>query len=264
MLPVHYRLLTALMETIGAPIKLTVAAAAAHDTGFRARVILFAQAFHRMNVRLHRKLDTRHRPGHHRNLPIRPLNEESAVDMAAHLVGEIFVFGVGGSIIVAEVAKQGWAEARKEEEHRRDVEEASARHQYLEHEIQLARERLVQVQASLDVDEALLPPLPPRTPSVAHDRSREIGGGGGRWGQERQGREEEEEEEEEHERRDGEGSQGQEGLDEVREREKERTVERREKEERRHEEEREEEEKRRMGFFMPRVLSTDFGFGPPM
>ncbi|CAI5938881.1 unnamed protein product [Closterium sp. NIES-65] len=128
MLPVHLRLMAALVETIGAPIKLTVAAAAAHDTGFREKVILLAQAFHRMNVRLHRRLDTRQHARQHRHLPIRPLNEERAVDLAAHLLGELFVFGMGGSIIVAEVAKQGRAEARKEEAHRREVQEATTRH----------------------------------------------------------------------------------------------------------------------------------------
>ncbi|CAI5504351.1 unnamed protein product [Closterium sp. Naga37s-1] len=113
MLPVHLRLLAALVETIGAPIKLTVAAAAAHDTGFREKVILLAQvgvllakvcsqAFHRMNVRLHRRLDTRQHDRQHRHLPIRPLNEEGAVDLAAHLLGELFVFGVRWEVVGGE------------------------------------------------------------------------------------------------------------------------------------------------------------------
>ncbi|CAI5980752.1 unnamed protein product [Closterium sp. NIES-64] len=351
MLPVHLRLMAALVETIGAPIKLTVAAAAAHDTGFREKVILLAQvctlsdalsdalsgvlsdalsgvlsgvsraltlapghnikatsclcvphsspdrlpgllpafhrmnvrvqrrldaqAFHRMNVRLHRRLDTRQHARQHRHLPIRPLNEERAVDLAAHLLGELFVFGMGGSIIVAEVAKQGRAEARKEEAHRREVQEATTRHRYLQQEMFVARERLMQAQHSLGVDDTALPPLPPLPHSLTHTRGkhRHLGSGVGGLEEEEKGREEGEDgwreeeegvdEEEEHAGRMG-GGEGQEGLDAVREREMERTVERQEEEERREEEAREEEEKRRMGFFMPRVLSADFGFGPPM
>ncbi|CAI7842658.1 unnamed protein product [Closterium sp. NIES-54] len=153
-------------------------------------------------------------------------------------------------------------------------QEATTRHRYLQQEMLQARERLVQVQHSLGVDDTALPPLPllPHSLTPVRKRPRHVGSGGGgleeeekgseegedRWRREEEGIDEEPEEE-------GmlDGREGQEGLDAVRERE-ERTVERQEKEERRDEEAREEEEKRRMGFFMPRVLSADFGFGPPM
>ncbi|XP_028088888.1 OPA3-like protein isoform X7 [Camellia sinensis] len=53
--------------------------------------------------------------GHATDVAIRPLNEEKAVQAAADLLGELFVFTVAGAAVIFEVQRSSRSEARKEE-----------------------------------------------------------------------------------------------------------------------------------------------------
>ncbi|CAI9089291.1 OLC1v1023843C4 [Oldenlandia corymbosa var. corymbosa] len=74
-------------------------------------------ANHRLTTKLQRRIY-----GHATDVAIRPLNEEKAVQAAADLLGELFVFTVAGAAVIMEVQRSSRAEARKEALRRQEIE----------------------------------------------------------------------------------------------------------------------------------------------
>ncbi|CAL5391517.1 unnamed protein product [Camellia sinensis] len=85
---------------------------------FRQLIVNIAQANHRFMTNMQRRIY-----GHATDVAIRPLNEEKAVQAAADLLGELFVFtldydcgrNVAGAAVIFEVQRSSRSEARKEE-----------------------------------------------------------------------------------------------------------------------------------------------------
>ncbi|KAE9456079.1 hypothetical protein C3L33_12023, partial [Rhododendron williamsianum] len=87
----------------------------------------FCQANHRFSVNVQRRIY-----GRATDVTIRPLNEEKAVQAAADLVGELFLFTVvlimaaddlvAGSAIIFEVQRSARSEARKEEKRKQEIQ----------------------------------------------------------------------------------------------------------------------------------------------
>ncbi|WP_411024370.1 OPA3 family protein, partial [Salmonella sp. s58760] len=51
-----------------------------------------------------------------RGSAIKPLNEESAAELGAELLGESIIFLIGGGCLIIEYSRQAWNSRRKEEE----------------------------------------------------------------------------------------------------------------------------------------------------
>ncbi|KAJ0111023.1 hypothetical protein Patl1_02368 [Pistacia atlantica] len=78
---------TLALRTFSKPIANRFKKEASIHPKFRQFIINFAQANHRFTTNMQRRIY-----GHSTNVAIRPLNEEKAVQAAADLVGELFVF----------------------------------------------------------------------------------------------------------------------------------------------------------------------------
>ncbi|EPS64848.1 hypothetical protein M569_09932 [Genlisea aurea] len=94
---------------------------------FRESIINIAQANHRLSTNIQRQIY-----GHATNAAIRPLNEDKAVQAAADLVGELFIFMVAGVAVIFEVQRSARSEARKEEHRRQEIEQLKRRQDELE------------------------------------------------------------------------------------------------------------------------------------
>ncbi|KAG2578246.1 OPA3-like protein isoform X2 [Panicum virgatum] len=78
---------TLLLKTMSKPIATRLKTEASRHPKFRQLIISLAQANHRISTNIQRRVY-----GHATNVEIRPLNEEKAVQAAADLIGELFVF----------------------------------------------------------------------------------------------------------------------------------------------------------------------------
>ncbi|RCV06144.1 hypothetical protein SETIT_1G139900v2 [Setaria italica] len=78
---------TLLLKTMSKPIATRLKTEASRHPKFRQLIINLAQANHRISTNIQRRVY-----GHATNVEIRPLNEEKAVQAAADLIGELFVF----------------------------------------------------------------------------------------------------------------------------------------------------------------------------
>ncbi|KAL0302092.1 UNVERIFIED_CONTAM: hypothetical protein Sangu_2500800 [Sesamum angustifolium] len=87
-LPV-FKLGTLALKTLCKPIGNRIKKEAGFNPRFRQSIINIAQANHRLTTTLQRRIY-----GHATDVAIRPLNEEKAVQAAADLLGELFVFTV--------------------------------------------------------------------------------------------------------------------------------------------------------------------------
>nr|TKW16810.1 hypothetical protein SEVIR_5G324400v2 [Setaria viridis] len=98
-----------------------IAARLKHNAGihpkFRGFIIGIAQANHRFTTNMQRRLY-----GRATDIHIRPLNEEKAIQAAADLLGELFVFSVAGAAIIYEVQRSARSEAKKEEARKQEME----------------------------------------------------------------------------------------------------------------------------------------------
>ncbi|XP_042486137.1 OPA3-like protein [Macadamia integrifolia] len=81
---------TLALKTLCKPIAGRLKKEAGLHPRFRQLIINFAQANHRFQTNMQRRIY-----GHATDVAIRPLNEEKAVQAAADLLGELFVFSVG-------------------------------------------------------------------------------------------------------------------------------------------------------------------------
>ncbi|XP_031380704.1 OPA3-like protein isoform X2 [Punica granatum] len=97
---------------------------------FRQLIISIAQANHRFATQVQRRIY-----GRATDVEIRPLNEEKAVQAAADLIGELFVFTVAGAAIIFEVQRSSRSEARKEEMRRQEIEAMKQRDEELSTEV---------------------------------------------------------------------------------------------------------------------------------
>ncbi|CAI9089290.1 OLC1v1023843C3 [Oldenlandia corymbosa var. corymbosa] len=108
---------TLALKTLCKPIAKRIKKEAGFHPQFRLVITNLAQANHRLTTKLQRRIY-----GHATDVAIRPLNEEKAVQAAADLLGELFVFTVAGAAVIMEVQRSSRAEARKEALRRQEIE----------------------------------------------------------------------------------------------------------------------------------------------
>ncbi|CAM8985880.1 unnamed protein product [Rhodiola kirilowii] len=105
------------LKTLAKPIAAKLKQQAGVHPRFRQLIINIAQANHRITTNTQRRIY-----GHATDVEIRPLNEEKAVQAAVDLFGELFIFSVGGAVVIFEVQRSSRSEARKEEMRRNELE----------------------------------------------------------------------------------------------------------------------------------------------
>ncbi|XVF18763.1 hypothetical protein REPUB_Repub11eG0051300 [Reevesia pubescens] len=133
---------TLAIRTFSKPIADKLKKGAGLHPTFRDFIINVAQANHRFSTRMQRRIY-----GRSTDILIRPLNEERAVQAAAGLLGELFVFTVAGAAIIYEVHRNSRAEARKEEQRKREIEALTQKSRNLEKEVEDLRQKLQQIEA---------------------------------------------------------------------------------------------------------------------
>ncbi|XWS54120.1 hypothetical protein CRYUN_Cryun10bG0061200 [Craigia yunnanensis] len=84
--------------------------------------------------------------GHATEVAIRPLDEEKAVQAAADLLGELFVFTVAGAAVIFEVQRSSRSEARKEELRKQELEEMKQRDKDLAREVELLKQKIEELE----------------------------------------------------------------------------------------------------------------------
>lgn len=131
-----------------------IAARLKHNAGihpkFRGFIIGLAQVNHRFTTNMQRRLY-----GRATDIHIRPLNEEKAIQAAADLLGELFVFSVAGTAIIYEVQRSARAEARKEEIRKQEIEARKQRIEELASEVQMMKKRISEIERQQDERRAL-------------------------------------------------------------------------------------------------------------
>ncbi|KAI3834584.1 hypothetical protein MKW92_047262 [Papaver armeniacum] len=132
---------TLLLKTACKPIATRLKVEAGKHPSFRQLIINFAQTNHRFTTTVQRRIY-----GHATDVAIRPLNEEKAVQAAADLLGEMFVFSVAGAAIIFEVQRSARSEARKEELRKQELEEIKQREQILERELEFIKGKLAELE----------------------------------------------------------------------------------------------------------------------
>nr|POE66274.1 opa3-like protein [Quercus suber] len=108
---------------------------------FRHFIIDFAQANHRFTTKMQRRIY-----GQATNAAIRPLNEEKAVQAAADLLGELFIFTVAGAAVIFEVQRSSRSEARKEELRKQELQAMKQRDDDLTKEVELLRHKIEELE----------------------------------------------------------------------------------------------------------------------
>ncbi|XP_027347067.1 optic atrophy 3 protein homolog [Abrus precatorius] len=135
------KLATLALRTACKPIANRLKKEASYHPRFRNFIISIAQANHRLTTRVQRRIY-----GHATDVAIRPLNEEKAVQAAADMLGELFVFSVAGAAIIFEVQRSSRSEARKEELRKQEIQEIKTRSEELAKEIELVAQKLEEVE----------------------------------------------------------------------------------------------------------------------
>ncbi|KAL9379906.1 hypothetical protein Peur_028388 [Populus x canadensis] len=132
---------TLALKTFCKPIANRLKKEAGLHPKFRHFIINMAQANHRFTTKMQRRIY-----GHSVDAVIRPLDEEKAVQAAADLIGELFVFSVAGAAVIFEVQRSSRSEARKEEKQRQEIEAMMQRDEELAKEIQVLKQKLDEVE----------------------------------------------------------------------------------------------------------------------
>ncbi|WMV39296.1 hypothetical protein MTR67_032681 [Solanum verrucosum] len=135
-LPV-FKLGTLALKSFCKPIGNRIKKEAGYHPRFRNFIINIAQANHRLSTKLQRRIY-----GHATDVAIRPLNEDKAVQAAADLLGELFVFSVAGVAVIFEVQRNSRSEARKEEVRRKELEALKQRDDELSRELEFLKNRI--------------------------------------------------------------------------------------------------------------------------
>ncbi|XP_023554627.1 optic atrophy 3 protein homolog [Cucurbita pepo subsp. pepo] len=129
------------LKTICKPIANRLKKEAGLHPKFRQYIINIAQANHRFSTNVQRRIY-----GHATDAAIRPLNEEKAVQAAADLLGELFVFTVAGAAVIFEVQRNSRSEARKEELRRQELEAMKQRDDDLAREIEILKQKIEELE----------------------------------------------------------------------------------------------------------------------
>ncbi|KAJ6884805.1 optic atrophy 3 protein [Populus alba x Populus x berolinensis] len=132
---------TLALKTFCKPIANRLKKEAGLHPKFRHFIINMAQANHRFTTKMQRRIY-----GHSVDAVIRPLDEEKAVQAAADLIGEFFVFSVAGAAVIFEVQRSSRSEVRKEEKQRQEIEAMMQRDEELAKEIQVLKQKLDEVE----------------------------------------------------------------------------------------------------------------------
>ncbi|XP_043688076.1 OPA3-like protein [Telopea speciosissima] len=132
---------TLALKTLCKPIAGRLKKEAGLHPRFRQLIINFAQANHRFQTNVQRRIY-----GHATDVAIRPLNEEKAVQAAADLLGELFVFSVAGAAVIFEVQRSSRSEARKEELRKQELEAFKQKDEELAREVELLKHRLEELE----------------------------------------------------------------------------------------------------------------------
>jgi len=132
---------TLLLKTMSKPIATRLKTEASRHPKFRQLIINLAQANHRISTNIQRRVY-----GHATNVEIRPLNEEKAVQAAADLIGELFVFSVAGAAVIFEVQRSVRSEARKEEARKNEIEAIRQKEDQLAEEILTMKQKLSELE----------------------------------------------------------------------------------------------------------------------
>lgn len=128
-------------RTLSKPIAARLKYNAGIHPKFRGLIIGIAQANHRFTTNMHRRVY-----GRATDIHIRPLNEEKAIQAAADLLGELFVFSVAGAAIIYEVQRSARSEARKEEVRSQEFEAIKKREEQLALELQLIKQKISEME----------------------------------------------------------------------------------------------------------------------
>ncbi|GMG98554.1 hypothetical protein Nepgr_000394 [Nepenthes gracilis] len=132
---------TLALRTICKPIANRLKKEAGLHPKFRHVIVNIAQANHRFTTQIQRRIY-----GHRTDIEIHPLNEEKAVQAAADLLGELFVFTVAGAAVIFEVQRSAKSEARKEEMRRRELEAIKQRDEDLSKEVEVLKQKLEELE----------------------------------------------------------------------------------------------------------------------
>ncbi|CAH8355477.1 unnamed protein product [Eruca vesicaria subsp. sativa] len=132
---------TLLVKTISKPLASQLKHQAKVHPRFRQSIINFAQRNHRITTQIQRRIY-----GHATDVEIRPLNEEKAVQAAVDLIGELFIFAVGGGVVIFEVQRSSRSEARKEEARKQELEELRIKDEELEKKVAELQSKLAEVE----------------------------------------------------------------------------------------------------------------------
>ncbi|KAI3939613.1 hypothetical protein MKX01_038568 [Papaver californicum] len=161
MLPV-VKLGSLVLRTICKPIANRLKVAAGKHPRFREYIISIAQIVFRRDGRVvdSSGLENRYSSlfnrftttvqrriyGHATDVEIRPLNEEKAVQAAADLLGEMFVFSLAGAAIIFEVQRSARSEARKEELRKQELEAIKQKEENLERALEFIKGKLAELE----------------------------------------------------------------------------------------------------------------------
>lgn len=132
---------TLVLKMMAKPIAVRLKTEASRHPQFRQLIINLAQANHRISTNIQRRIY-----GHSTLVEIRPLNEEKAVQAAADLIGELFVFSVAGAVVVFEVQRSARSENRKEEARKKEVEELIRKEDQMAQEIETLKLKLTELE----------------------------------------------------------------------------------------------------------------------
>lgn len=132
---------TLALKSICKPIGKRIKKEAGLHPQFRHLIINLAQANHRLTTRVQRQIY-----GRATDVAIRPLNEEKAVQAAADLLGELFVFTVAGVAVILEVQRSARSEARKEELRRRELQAMKQRDDDLSSKVDVLKHRIEELE----------------------------------------------------------------------------------------------------------------------
>ncbi|KAI3935752.1 hypothetical protein MKX01_032936 [Papaver californicum] len=140
MLPVE-KFGSLVLKTICKPVASRLKKAAGKHPRFREYIITIAQKNHRFTTTVQSRIY-----GHAPDVAIQPLNKEEAVQAAADLLGEIFVFSVAGAAIIFGVQRSARSEARKEELRKQELEAIKQKEENLEKELEFTRGKLAELE----------------------------------------------------------------------------------------------------------------------
>ncbi|XXG66767.1 hypothetical protein AAC387_Pa06g0275 [Persea americana] len=134
---------TLALRTFCKPIASRLKKEAGRHARFRQFIINLAQANHRFTTNMQRRIY-----GHATNVEIRPLNEEKAVQAAADLLGELFVFSVAGAAVIFEVQRSSRSEARKEELRKRELEAIKQKNEDIARKVEVLKHELHELEST--------------------------------------------------------------------------------------------------------------------